>query len=222
MKYNNVFAAEFVSRPNRFIAHVLINGADTVVHVKNTGRCKELLVSGCRVFVEKSENPKRKTAYDLIAVKKENRIFNIDSSAPNIVAYEFLKNKFDSLTREVRYKNSRFDLLGEKDGQKTFIEVKGVTLEENNVALFPDAPTQRGVKHIYELIDAKNHGYGACLMLVIQFEGAEVFKPNGITDPKFKKAINLAAASGVDIAAYACRVAEDTLEIDGERICLDL
>lgn len=221
MKYSNVFAAEFVSRPNRFIANVMF-GTNTVVHVKNTGRCKELLVPGTEVYIQKADNEKRKTEYDLIAVKKGNRIFNIDSSAPNTVAYEFLLDKFDRLKREVRYKNSRFDLLGEKDGQKTFIEVKGVTLEKNNIALFPDAPTERGTKHLYELIDAKNHGYGACLLLIVQFEGAKAFKPNGITDPKFEKAIKLAKEAGVDIAAYGCRVTADTIETDGEKICLDL
>lgn len=148
MIYPNIEKAIFLSRPNRFIAKVLLNGSEKTVHVKNTGRCKELLVPGCTVWVNKSDNSNRKTEYDLISVLKGNRMFNIDSSAPNIVAYDFLKDNFDILRREVKYKNSRFDLMGEKDGKKTFIEVKGVTLEKNNTALFPDAPTARGTKHL--------------------------------------------------------------------------
>lgn len=224
MKYGNISAAEFVARPNRFIAEVLIEGEKHTVHVKNTGRCKELLVPGCEVYVTKSESKNRKTEYDLVAVKKKNRIFNIDSSAPNAVAYEFLQNKFPNIKREVRYKNSRFDLMyiDERVGKKTFTEVKGVTLEHNNIALFPDAPTERGVKHIYELIDAKEHGFGACLMLVVQFEGAKAFMPNGVCDPKFEKAIRIAEKAGVDIVAYGCSVTADSLRINGEKICLDL
>lgn len=223
MIYRNIEKAVFLSRPNRFTAKVLLNGREETVHVKNTGRCKELLVSGCTVWLDKAENPNRKTGYDLVAVLKGERIFNIDSFAPNTVAYEFLNKRFDVLQREVRYKNSRFDLMGEKDGKKTFIEVKGVTLEKDSIAYFPDAPTLRGTKHLKELADAVKNGYGAELFLAVQFKGATSFKPNGVTDPVFEKALTEAKNAGVKIRAYGCNVSENEISVNGDEvICLDL
>ncbi len=222
MKYSNICKAEFLSRPNRFIAQVSLSGKTETVHVKNTGRCKELLTDGATVYLWKSDNPLRKTEYDLVAVEKNGRIFNIDSNIPNDVAEEFLKTKYDFLRREVVYKNSRFDFYVEKGEEKTFIEVKGVTLENNNVALFPDAPTQRGRKHLLELIDAKKNGFDAKIMLVLQFEGAERFVPNKATDPSFAEALKQAQENGVEVMAYDCFVSPDTLTIRNKvKVCLD-
>jgi len=220
MKYQNVVEGIFVNRPNRFIATVNINGSVETVHVKNTGRCKELLVPGVKVYLEKSNNASRKTAYDLVTViKNENQFVNIDSQVPNAVFTEFISqsdmfNKNAIIRREVTYKSSRFDIYVEDGNRKCFIEVKGVTLEKSGVALFPDAPTVRGTKHVYELIDAKNSGFESYIAFVIQMKGATSFTPNTVTDANFSKALKNAYESGVNILAYDCRVTQDSIEID--------
>ena len=200
MKYNKVEQGIFQKRPNRFIAHVEINGKEEVCHVKNTGRCRELLVPGALVFLEESDNPKRKTKYDLIAVEKGNRLINMDSQIPNKVVEEWLKEgnlfgKEAKVRREVVYGNSRFDLYIESGERKIFMEVKGVTLEENNVVRFPDAPTQRGVKHIQELEKCIKEGYEAYLIFVIQMENVDYFTPNRDTHPEFAEALKTAEKS---------------------------
>ena len=196
MKYNKVEQGIFQKRPNRFIAHVEINGKEEVCHVKNTGRCRELLVPGALVFLEESDNPKRKTKYDLIAVEKGN-----------------LFGKEAKVRREVVYGNSRFDLYIESGERKIFMEVKGVTLEENNVVRFPDAPTQRGVKHIQELEKCIKDGYEAYLMFVIQMENVDYFTPNRDTHPEFAEALKTAEKSGVHILAYDCIVRKDLINL---------
>ncbi len=222
MKYKNVIKGEFISRPNRFIAKVLIGGEEHTVHVKNTGRCKELLVPHCTVYLEKTDNPDRKTAYDLIAVEKvtENGtiLINIDSQIPNLCAAEFLplSGLFPDgvkIRREVTYGNSRFDISAEYEGQKAFIEVKGVTLEKDGTALFPDAPTDRGIKHINELIRAKQEGFGAYIMFVIQMTGVHTFSPNRETHPEFADALTEAEKSGVEILAFQSEVTENDIRI---------
>ena len=192
MRYNDVIEAEFVKRPNRFIAEVIIDGRPESVHVKNTGRLKELLVEGVRVILEKSKNPSRKTQYSLIAVYKGREIVNIDSQAPNLAAYEALASGViteigepDKVRREVKYGNSRFDLYYEKNGQCGFVEVKGVTLDVNGTARFPDAPTERGAKHVRELIKAHEEDYECSVLFVIQMKNIKSFEPNYNTDPEF-------------------------------------
>ena len=219
MKYKKIIKGIFIERPNRFIAKVLINGNIETCHVLNTGRCKELLTNGATVYLEESDNINRKTKYDLVKVVKGDKLINMDSIAPNKVAEEFFKKRYDNVLREVKYKNSRFDLFVNGD---TFIEVKGVTLEKDNIAMFPDAPTDRGRKHIYELIDAVKNGYNAKIMFVIQFKGAKKFIPNYKTDPEFKKALLYAKENGVEILAYDCIVTEDALTINERvEVCLD-
>lgn len=223
MKYEKIVEGIFVSRPNRFIANVIIDGREETVHVKNTGRCKELLVPGATVYLSVSDNPKRRTKYDLIAVIKQRNedslLINMDSQIPNYVAEEFLKNSdlFPASTtfkREVKYGNSRFDLYAENNGHKAFIEVKGVTLEKDGIALFPDAPTERGVKHINELILAKSCGYDAYIFFVIQMKGITKFMPNSPMHPEFAKALYNAKEAGVKIIAYDCIVTPDSIVID--------
>ena len=223
MKYNNVIKGEFISRPNRFIAKVLIDGAEHTVHVKNTGRCKELLIKGATVYLEKSQNPARKTAYDLIAAQKKttngNILINMDSQIPNAVATEWLKNsdlfpKNTTFKREVFYKNSRFDIYAENENTKAFIEVKGVTLEKDGVAMFPDAPTLRGVKHINELIDAKQNGFDAYIIFIIQMKGVNFFTPNYETHKEFGEALKKAQKSGVKILCLDCNVTSDSISAD--------
>lgn len=218
MKYNKVEQGIFKKRPNRFIAHVEINGKEEVCHVKNTGRCRELLVSDALVFLEESDNPNRKTKYDLIAVEKGNRLINMDSQIPNKVVEEWLKEgnlfgKEAKVRREVVYGNSRFDLYIESGERKIFMEVKGVTLEENNVVRFPDAPTQRGVKHIQELEKCIKDGYEACLIFVIQMEDVDYFTPNRDTHPEFAEALKTAEKAGVHILAYDCIVRKDLINL---------
>lgn len=220
MEYSDIYKGVFISRPNRFIANVLIDGKIEVCHVKNTGRCKELLTENAVVFLEKSKNPMRKTQFDLVAVIKDNKLINMDSFAPNIAAEEFFKGKYKNVLHEVKYKNSRFDLFIEDTN--TFVEVKGVTLEKDNIAMFPDAPTERGRKHILELIDAKNNGYNAEILFVIQFENAKKFIPNYKTDEKFKEALILAQNAGVKITAMDCLVTENTMVLNKKvEVCLD-
>ena len=218
MKYENIKEAVFIERPNRFIANVCIDGNEEKVHVKNTGRCRELLLKGCRVLLEESKNSARKTKYSLVAVYKGERLINMDSQIPNYVAEEALKKGIikeigipDFVKREVKYSQSRFDIYYEKDGRKGFIEVKGVTLEKNGEVLFPDAPTERGTKHIKELIKAKKEGYEAAVLFVIQMKDVSFFAPNAETDKDFSQALKNAKEEGVNILAYDCDVKEDEI-----------
>ena len=220
MKYLNTLEGVFISRPNRFIAFVDINGQSEVCHVKNTGRCKELLVPGVKVILEKSTNPARKTLYDLIAVYKGENIINIDSLAPNKVFGEWLEKTdfFGNITfvkAESKYKSSRFDFYVEANNKKMYIEIKGVTLEENGIVLFPDAPTERGIKHLNELVEAKKEGFEGYVFFVVQMKDCKCFTPNTRTHPEFAKALKDAKKNGVDIYAMNCQVKENELEIDG-------
>lgn len=214
MKYLKTLQAKFIDRPNRFIAHVDLNGIVETVHVKNTGRCKELLIKGVTVILEESDNESRKTKYDLIAVYKENfGLINIDSQAPNKVAKEWLESKdYTYIKPEYTYGNSRIDFYMEKDDRKYLMEVKGCTLERDGIGYFPDAPTERGVKHIYELIKAKEDGYEVSLAFVIQMEGVNEVLPNIETHPEFGVAIDDAKKAGVNIVFIRCRVYENRLE----------
>ncbi len=213
MKYTNILKGTFIRRPNRFIAHIFINGKEEICHVKNTGRCKELLTEGATVFVEKSENPTRKTAYDLIAVYKGNRLINMDSQAPNKVAEEWLKNRFSDaiIKREFTHKDSRFDFYIENGCDKIFVEVKGVTLEDDGVVLFPDAPTQRGVKHLNGLSEWVRDGNKAIALFIIQMNNVKYFTPNKKTHPEFAEALLKAKNQGVEIIAVDCEVKPDSL-----------
>ncbi len=213
MKYRNIILGKFIDRPNRFIAHVYIDGCVKTVHVKNTGRCKELLLPEARVVLEKSDNPNRKTAYDLIAVYKEKLGWvNIDSQAPNKVAGEWLETRgFDYVKPECKYGDSRIDFYMEKGNDKYLMEVKGCTLEIDGQGYFPDAPTTRGVRHIYELINAVKEGYKAVLLFVIQMEKVESVLPYAMTDKAFEKAYNEAKENGVMIKFLKCKVKEDEL-----------
>lgn len=222
MKYNNIVKGRFIERPNRFIAKVEIGGVTETVHVKNTGRCRELLVKGTTVYLEKSNNPERKTGYDLIAVLKNGKtLINMDSQIPNAVTEEWLRkgNLFSKdavIRREVTHNKSRFDFYIEEGGRKIFLEVKGCTLETDGIARFPDAPTERGVKHINELIDCTNLGFEAYILFVIQMKGIKHFEPNDKTHSAFGDALRNAESKGVNILAYDCNVTKDTIEIDKE------
>ena len=210
-----------MSRPNRFIANVEIDGKSETVHVKNTGRCRELLVPNATVFLEKSDNPLRKTQYDLVAVYKDNLLINMDSQIPNDVAFEWLKNgnlfsKNAKIRREVTHNKSRFDFYIEDGNRKIFLEVKGCTLEQDGIAMFPDAPTERGVKHIEELIGCLEEGFEAYILFVIQMKGPKVFKPNDDTHKAFGDALRKAYESGVRILAYDSIVTPNSIKIDKE------
>lgn len=216
MKYDNIVKGKFISRPNRFIAHVEINGKEEICHVKNTGRCKELLIPGVNVFLQENDNPNRKTKFSLITVEKENRLINMDSQIPNKVVNEWLENGnlFKDITLikpETKYGNSRFDFYVETKEKKIFIEVKGVTLEENGVVRFPDAPTERGVKHVNELCECKKEGYEAYIIFVIQMKGVMYFEPNMKTHKEFGYALKKAKNSGVNILALDCEVTKETI-----------
>ena len=218
MKYENTKRAVFLDRPNRFIAHVDLNGQTETVHVKNTGRCKELLIPGTEVILEESVNPARKTKYDLICVNKSGRWINMDSQVPNRAAAEWIRAgrlfpEEVTLKTEKVYGNSRFDIYVESPCRKAFIEVKGVTLEENDIARFPDAPTQRGVKHVEELIRCQEDGYEAYLLFVIQMKGIREFEPNWSTHPQFGEVLQKAQNAGVHLLAYDCLIREDYIEI---------
>ena len=219
MRYNNIVKGTFISRPNRFIANVTVDGQECVCHVKNTGRCRELLTEGATVFLEKSNNPQRKTLYDLIAAYKGSELFNIDSQAPNKVFHEWLssgKSCFDNITHikpESRYKNSRFDFYVEADGKRIFIEVKGVTLENDGVLTFPDAPTERGAKHLRELCDCIDEGFEAMVVFVVQTRNAKYFAPNEKRDPVFSAQLKAAHQKGVKVICLSCNVTPDTLVI---------
>lgn len=222
MRYQNIVTANFIERPNRFIAYVDIAGERTKVHVKNTGRCKELLRDNARVYLEQSDNPERSTAYDLVAVDKEGRLINIDSNAPNKVAGEWLRagGLYQDVTLvrpETAFGNSRFDFYIESEsGRRAFIEVKGVTLENDNVAAFPDAPSERAVKHVEELIEAHAQGYESYLIFIVQMKGISYVEPNRRTQPAFAEALQRARSAGVHLLAYDCLVREDGMEIGEE------
>ena len=221
MKYERIKRATFLERPNRFIAYAEIAGKKETIHVKNTGRCAELLVPEAEIFVQESDNPDRKTKWDLIGVKKGERLINMDSQIPNQVVGEWLRagNLFSeeaSVRPETVYGNSRFDFYVEEGENRAFIEVKGVTLEEEGVVRFPDAPSERAVKHVEELIRAKKEGYDAYVFLVIQMKGVRYFTPNIDTQPEFAQALKKAKAAGVRILAYDCKVTEDSIQIDEE------
>ena len=213
MTYSHTRTGIFRARPNRFIAIVDIDGTDTVCHVKNTGRCKELLVPGCTVILAAGNNPNRKTPYDLIAVYKGDRLINMDSQAPNAVAAQYLANRFPSATirREVSYGDSRLDFYVDNGMEKWFIEVKGCTLEKENVGYFPDAPTERGVKHLRHLMRAVEEGYRAAVLFVVQMENLSAIRPNDDTHPAFGDALREAAEKGLEIWAVDCTVTPDSL-----------
>ncbi|MDY3774782.1 MAG: DNA/RNA nuclease SfsA [Eubacterium sp.] len=215
MKYNKTIHGQFCSRTNRFVAEVMINGKQETVHVKNTGRCKELLLPGTEVVLEISDNPSRKTKYDLICVYKENLGWvNIDSQAPNKVVKEWLaKQDYDVIRPEYSIGNSRIDFYMEKDGQKYLMEVKGCTLEIDGIGYFPDAPTERGVKHLRELQKAAQEGYQCYVAFVIQMEGIHEVRPNVKTHPEFGVALEEARQAGVQVLCLGCTVGENELEI---------
>ena len=223
MKYDNIISGVFISRPNRFIANVKIGEHLETVHVKNTGRCRELLLPGSEVWLTEPKTSGRKTRYDLIAVRKENGIlFNIDSQAPNKVVKEWLTGQgFSRIIPEYRYGDSRLDFYMEKTSddkiQRYMMEVKGCTLEIDGIGYFPDAPTVRGTKHLRELIKAADEGYEAYAAFVIQMDGITEVRANGITDPEFEKALNDAQNAGVKILFLPCHVEPDSLKILEER-----
>ena len=219
MKYDNILPAKFISRPNRFIAEIEVEGKCEISHVKNTGRCKELLTPGARVYVQKSDNLSRKTKYDLISVYKGQELINMDSQAPNKVFGEWVSegrfiNNLSLIKPECKYKNSRFDFYIEADQRKIFVEIKGVTLEENGVVLFPDAPTERGVKHIRELCECIEDGYEAYIFFIIQMKNCSYFTPNRITHPELADALIEAKKKGVNINALNCIVKPDELKVE--------
>lgn len=260
MRYKNIHKATFLARPNRFIARVLLDGEEVTVHVKNTGRCRELLVPGCTVYLEKSDNPARKTAYDLVAVEKVApdgtcRLINMDSQAPNKLFEEWTRSGqfvpgLTLLRPETTWGNSRFDFYWEAEGKgaprepsevglvgrggtakrasprartgardaklvptRGFVEVKGCTLEEGGWTYFPDAPTERGVKHLEELLRARQEGYEAAVCIVIQMAAVDGFSPNDRTHPAFGEALRRAAAGGVEVLAYACDVTPEEVRM---------
>ena len=215
MKYPNIKRATFIKRPNRFIAQVEVDGKNETVHVKNTGRCKELLIPGCEVYLTEPGTPGRKTTYDLVAVRKSTGVlFNIDSQAPNKVVKEWLeKQDYDFIKPEYTYGDSRIDFYMEKGEDRFLMEVKGCTLEIEGMGYFPDAPTERGVKHLRELSGAAGKGFKAILAYVIQMEGVSEVRPNVDTHPEYGLAIEEAKAAGVEIRFLKCRVEPGSLEI---------
>lgn len=218
MKYKNIRKGIFKERPNRFIAHIEIDGKTQVCHVKNTGRCRELLVPDARVYVEENDNPNRKTKFSLIGVEKGNRLINLDSQAPNMVVGEWIKTflQVTHVKSEVKYGESRLDFYVETTDKKYFIEVKGVTLEDNGVVRFPDAPTERGIKHMKELVHCLEEGYEACIIFVIQMEDVDYFEPNDKTHKAFGDTLREVSQAGVKILAMDCKVGVDYLEINKE------
>lgn len=229
MEYKKIVEGIFLKRPNRFIAQVLINGKEETVHVKNTGRCKELLIPGAKVILEDcTNNPNRKTKYSIISVWKENMLVNMDSQVPNAVVFQALKENrirglegLTNLKREVTFGNSRYDIYFESKNKKGFIEVKGVTLENNHISMFPDAPTERGTKHALEMIEVVNQGYKGIIFFLIQMKGPKVFRLNWQMDNKFSEAVKLASENSVEILAYDSIVKDNSIEI-GSPIEIDL
>ena len=217
MYYRHVVPGIFHARPNRFIAHIEIDGQMQICHVKNTGRCRELLPPGAKVWCQESTNPNRKTKYDLIAVQKGDRLINMDSQAPNIAAGEWLRSgglgPIEQVKAETVHGDSRFDFSFVKDGTLCFLEVKGVTLETDGVCAFPDAPTERGAKHLRGLIQAAREGYGAYVLFVIQMSDVKYLHPNDATDPVFAAALREAAENGVTILAMDCGATPDTMNL---------
>lgn len=232
MQYSDIHKAVFLERPNRFIANCTVDGMLETVHVKNTGRCRELLVPGATVYLEKSSNPNRKTAYDMVTVETPFGLVNMDAAAPNQVAGELLRAgailSSPTLVRpEVRFGASRLDFYAENDQQRLFVEVKGVTLRQGAWAVFPDAPTVRGTKHMGELVQAVAQGYRAMALLIVQMGGCTAFRPNRETDPAFCRALRDARAAGVEVRAVDCRVTPNTVtanrelpvDLDGHKNC---
>ena len=217
MNYRQMVPGIFLRRPNRFIAHVCIAGREEVVHVKNTGRCRELLPEGAEVWCAVSDNPARKTQYDLITVRKGQRLINMDSQAPNAAAREWLLagglGEIRDLRAEVKNGESRFDFAFCKDGKQCFLEVKGVTLENDGICAFPDAPTERGARHLRHLTRLAREGHGAYVLFVIQMSGVRYLHPNETTDPAFAAALREAAREGVEVLAVDCRVTPDSMVI---------
>ena len=217
MTYEHMVPGIFLKRPNRFIAHIQIDGQEEICHVKNTGRCRELLIPGVEVWCQRSRNPNRKTKYDLIAVQKGARLINMDSQAPNAAAREWLQGgglgPVEDLRAETVHGDSRFDFSFTRDGRPCFLEVKGCTLEHDGVCAFPDAPTLRGAKHVRGLAELARQGYGAYILVVIQMEGVEYFHPNDTTDPAFGQALREAAAAGVEVMAMECRITPESMVI---------
>ena len=218
MQYGKILPARFLSRPNRFVARVEAEGEELVCHVKNTGRCRELLVPGATVWLEESPNPSRKTKFDLIAVEKGDRLINMDAQAPNKEVGEWaaaggFREGLTLLRPETTYGSSRFDFYWESSKSRGFVEVKGVTLEEDGIVRFPDAPTLRGVKHLDELVKAREAGYEAAVCFVIQMENVRWFAPNDETHPEFGQALRRAAQAGVEILAMDCAVTPQSLTI---------
>lgn len=232
MQYSDIHKAVFLERPNRFIAYCTVDGMLETVHVKNTGRCRELLVPGATVYLEKSSNPNRKTAYDLVTVETPFGLVNMDAAAPNQVAGELLRagtilSSPTLVQPEVRFGASRLDFYAENDRQRLFVEVKGVTLRQGEWAVFPDAPTVRGAKHMGELVQAVAQGYRAMALLIVQMGGCTAFRPNRETDPAFCRALRDARAAGVEVRAVDCRVTPNTVtanrelpvDLDGHKNC---
>ena len=217
MRSGKMVEGVFLARPNRFIAHIEIDGKVETCHGKNTGRCRELLPVGAKVWCLDAQSPSRKTRYDLITVQKGDRLINMDSQAPNTATREWLLagglGKIENLKPESRHGDSRFDFSFIKGGRQCFLEVKGVTLENDGVCAFPDAPTERGAKHLRELTKLAREGFGAYVLFVIQMEDAAYLHPNDVTDPEFGKALREAAASGVQVIAMDCHVTENTMVI---------
>jgi sugar fermentation stimulation protein len=224
MKYENIVPGIFLNRPNRFIAEVIIGDKIEKAHIKNTGRCKELFLEGARVIMQRASNPKRTTKYDLIAVWKGKRLINVDSQAPNKVFLEYLQSgkyieNITLLKPEAKFGTSRFDFYIEAGRRKIFLEIKGVTLEENGVVLFPDAPTERGVKHLQELIGSLKQGYEAQVIFVAQMEEARYFAPNNKTHPEFGTTLVAAEKAGVKVVAFDCLVTAESIIIDKKIPC---
>lgn len=224
MQYQNSCPGRFIARPNRFVAHVETERGVQVCHVKNTGRCRELLVPGARVWLEESGNPARKTRYDLVSVEKQTAAgpicINMDSQAPNRVFGEWaaaggFRPDLTLLRPETSFGASRFDYYWENAGKRGFVEIKGVTLEQAGIVRFPDAPTQRGVKHLEELVEARQAGYEATVCFIVQMEGMKWMEPNDETHPQFGAALRAASKAGVEILALECQVTPDTLQIKG-------
>lgn len=217
MRYDQMVKGAFLRRDNRFVAQVEMHGRQETVHVKNTGRCRELLVPGAEVWCAQSDNPSRKTKYDLITVRKGGYLINMDSQAPNAAAKEWLERgglgPVDLVKPEQKFGQSRFDFYLERQGRGMYLEVKGVTLEDGGVCRFPDAPTERGTRHLRELIAARKAGFDAGVLFVIQMRPVRWLEPNDATDPEFGRALREAAAAGVQVLAVDCLVTEDTMEI---------